>query len=961
MFGQQRPWYEQYEPVAPAQPQRIQGPAREPPPRYPDEAAVSQGRAAAAPYDARRAAADARRAEAEAVIAERNQQSRGMTSQQRLALEDRYEGLTGFDRQLGEVERLYRETLAGSRGGVLGFGSDRNAGGYLHNFLRPQNQTFNDASNQIIDQIATVYGITGGELNSLAELRARLGPYLPQSSDNDQTIDMKLRSLRAMLTEQRRTLGRQLGIEQDDPTGAIANGAAPPPQSGAGAGPGGPQSGGDDPNMLTVEVVGGRYPQNMRELQENMPEMVGEYEAARARNPSLTIEAFLRARRGEAAQGAGQVLPPEGRGNDPESLRQTAIENLRLSNTPLGAGLTLGGQALFGTQGANALQRGAIDAATFGLSDEIRAGFRGMGGEDFYGALDNERDIARFDEQNNFGARLFGQAITGAGLPFNPAASLGRQAMTGAGYGAAYGFGSGEGSNRLSSAAIGGTIGAGGGLLGGFLNRGTSNRRELLDAAQRQGVDITRLDAGGIGTRMAGGVVGRTFGNVPMVEGSRAATASAGAARDRIAGNMGTVLDDAGAGQAAQRGMRSFLDSSRTRGRQLEDRIGIPANREVSRTATIGALQELTTGFESNPRLREIFRDNRLDEYLGALQGTTRDVPTGLLDSAGRPITRGVQEGGTLSWQDLRAFRSRIGEVIEQPQVAGDDRSIASLRTLYGALSRDMEATAAAEGPRSLTAFRRYNQYWRGRESRRETIVSDILGPDFRGGAEQAFTRINQWAQQRGGNFANVARALRSMPEDEANAVRASLFGRMGQESAGRLDEAAGQTFNASTFATQWNNLSPRARSFLVPNGQHRRDLEDLVRVTTAMRGSNQYQNFSNTSLGTNAAVFASGLFVEPVTTLSLAVGSLAAGKFLASRAGAGWLARATRMRTPAAQSGHARSLRAVAARDPAIAQEALGLRQILLQAMNDNAPQAGRAAASPNERPDDPNQNRYR
>ena len=919
-----------FEDLIPGRRPRIRGPEREPAPLYPEQRALNQEQVRTERL---------RQRNIQSEIDRREQVASGqapLTAVQRERLQGRYNSLTGFERQLGEVERLYREGFQGERGSVLGMGGDRNVAGYLPNLARPINQTFDQASQQIIDQIAEVYGITGGELNSMAELRARLGPYLPASTDNDRTIDMKLRSLRGILGEQRQSLSRALGLEESQGTGAVA----PVATIGGEGRPIAPSAGSPSPNGSRGGI------ENIYFGSE------AEQQAQADADTRARGEVLIGYRTNPDGSRTPLYGPPAGRGGTLSTLRDNAMENIQMSNTPLGAGLALGGTALFGVEGANALLRGAIDVPTMGLSDEIRAGFRGVGGEDFNASLENERGIARYDENNNFGARLFGQAITGAGLPFNPAASIGRQAATGAGYGAAYGFGSGEGANRLPGAAIGATIGAGAGALGGAINRGANNRRELLDAAERQNIDITRLEAGGIGTRMAGGVIGRTFGNVPMVQGSRASAASAEAARDRIAANIGTVLDTAGAGQAAQRGMRRFLDNSRNRANQLEDRINIPANREASRTATIGALQELTSGFESNPRLRELLSDNRLEAYLGALQGTTRDVPTGILDQAGRPITRGVQDGGTLSWQDLRAFRSRIGEIIEQPSVAGDDTSKAALRRLYGALSTDMEATATSEGGRALTAFRRYNQYYRGRESRRETIVSDILGPDFRGGAEQAFDRINRWSQQTGGNFANVARALRSMPADDANAVRATIFGRMGQESSGRLDEAAGQTFNASTFATQWNNLSMRAKNFLVPDGQHRRDLNDLARVTTAMRQSNQYQNVSNTTLGTNAALFATGLFASPIKTVGLAALSLVGGKLLGSRAGAGWLARATRMRTPAAQRSHIGRLRAVALRDPAIAQEALGLQRTLTQAMNDNLPM--RAAASDPARRDD-------
>lgn len=136
-------------------------------------------------------------------------------------------------------------------------------------------------------------------------------------------------------------------------------------------------------------------------------------------------------------------------------------------------------------QTADAFMRGAADAITFGLSDEISAGMgalTGIGGDfgDYSGNLERQRARDRQDEQDYAGTRLTGQlagGITGGvGLAKNGVTLLrsgqtlpqmiGRGAAEGALYGAAGGFGAGEGglANRASSAATGAAVG---GVMGG--------------------------------------------------------------------------------------------------------------------------------------------------------------------------------------------------------------------------------------------------------------------------------------------------------------------------------------------------------------------------------------------------------------------------------------------------------------------------------------------------------------
>lgn len=130
--------------------------------------------------------------------------------------------------------------------------------------------------------------------------------------------------------------------------------------------------------------------------------------------------------------------------------------------------------------------RGAADALTFGLADEIAAAggaATGIGGTfgDYSGNLERQRaenKVRNTEDPISSTAGLLGGAALGSALIPGAGAEtlagrIGHGALSGAGQGAAYGFGSGEGGvgNRLENAAVGGAVG---GALGGALPAATS-------------------------------------------------------------------------------------------------------------------------------------------------------------------------------------------------------------------------------------------------------------------------------------------------------------------------------------------------------------------------------------------------------------------------------------------------------------------------------------------------------
>jgi hypothetical protein len=539
---------------------------------------------------------------------------------------------------------------------------------------------------------------------------------------------------------------------------------------------------------------------------------------------------------------------------------------------------------------------------------------------------------------------------------------------------------------------IGNAVGALGGGIAGYGAANSAFRRaagarvlnERAQAAEDLDIQQIAADVGGTGMRFASGVARTTLAGIPIAEGAEQASQSAGRAANRIAGRIGSATDDTAAGQAARRGVERFEKSSLERAENLYERIPIEPQADVTLDSTREALNNLTQGFKSNPQLSQLWANNprlkatlealtpkdvagparkdfmrisydltEMQKRYDAMRNSTNATPSqrsrlaDQIEELKRELQRAQRSserlpvGGSLSWEDMKRFRSIVGNIIGQPGVTRDGSDIAQLRRLYGSLSQDMEATARAQGPKAYDAWKRADRYWRGRSSRIESVFATLLGKDGLRSDEQVYKSINRWSQE-GGDFNRLARTIRSLPADEANIVRATLVQRMGLANKGQ-QAGDGTIFSPRKFATEWQGMDRRAKAVLFPNAKHREDLESLARVAEGMKGADEFRNWSGTAQGVNAFVQGSFALANLPVALAVAGAQFGAGKLLASPRFARIVAGSLEL--PPDKQGRVLSERlgTLAAQEPALAAD-IGRIDALLKAVNDNP--AGRLAA---------------
>ena len=612
------------------------------------------------------------------------------------------------------------------------------------------------------------------------------------------------------------------------------------------------------------------------------------------------------------------------------------------------------------------------NAPLLGASDEV-AGLAGgiyqtfAGGDPVKGYTD-----ARDAESLRMGQMDNKQGIAGSALEFVgslPAAAIGpagefgsvRQAVVSGAKSAApvsavMGFNEGRG---VGDSLRGGIAGAGlgavaGGATGGLAKwgldklaarggAGPSVAAQRYADAQDFGLDaIAPGDVGGMGSRVVERGLDVQPGAAGVMNANREKLGEQlTTAVGDVADSFGRATSQRGIGEAAQKGAKGYVSESEKVAKRLYDAIPIASDSKAVTGATVGRLKALTNKITSNPKLAAMIEDKRLAGFLDALTTKAKKVPTGLLDEAGSPITRKVVEGGGISWNDLKELRSRIGEEIGA-QMFGEKTLKSDLRSLYGALSQDMEATATAMGPDALKAFQKANTFYSQRAQRIEDVIAPLLGKDSDGTPEAAGALIQRISK--GGRSSTdlkmLAQIRRTLRPDEWGQVQNGMIRMLGQPA-----KSEGRAFSPDTFVRNFADMDQGAKNILFGKSELRGNLDKFVGVLEGIAKNNGTRNTSNTAMGLSGLIgYGTGGVPGLIAQTAMSYGG---AKLWTSPAFVRWmtgyskmLAAATRSGTvnASAHAGQMAALSRLAGAHPEIAPDARGLMQQLQQAFQGGA-----------------------
>lgn len=592
------------------------------------------------------------------------------------------------------------------------------------------------------------------------------------------------------------------------------------------------------------------------------------------------------------------------------------------------------------------------------------------------------------------------------------AATAGATAGGIAGFGYGEGLGGSVGGAALG-AGVGAGLGAGAGKLGDVMaarqaariQNGGAMPSATADAyaqAQKYGMDLSIGDVRGMGAKATERLLDVQPGGAEVMNAARTRlTGQMERAADNVASTFGPETSYRGMGEAAQAGVKNW----RGRFDALSEKLynAIPIKRETRATVdnTRAALRDMTDIFRSNPDMRAMMRNGRFSAFLDALtpgesaaskqaaveaaqakvvqaraaleavMGQRQlsglrmpDLPEGEILAARKTLASAeadyasaaqnaaapVKEGD-LSWEDLKHFRSIIGEQVGEAIITDGARK-SQLRGLYAALSRDMEATAQAQGPAAFRAFKRANDAFAEGQNKLERVWSSLLGPDGNRAPEAAAGFIQRIAKEGKGSadLRQLAELRQTLKPDEWGQVSNGLIRLMGQPA-----NSAGREFNPGTFMRVFDDMTPEAKNLLFggANKPLRQNLDEFSQVIGRIAANDSTRNTSKTAMGL-AGLTGFGLGGIP-GVLGQAVMSYGAAKLWTSPSFVRWATGYSKMLAGAAKNGAAikggafdsqmKALGRVASADSVIAADALGLQRQLIAAF-EQGPQ--RLAADP-------------
>lgn len=471
---------------------------------------------------------------------------------------------------------------------------------------------------------------------------------------------------------------------------------------------------------------------------------------------------------------------------------------------------------------------------------------------------------------------------------------------------------------------------------------------DLVQDFQRVKVDPT-LPA--IAQNRSVSTVAQTFRDTPLAggpvaRGAERSVEQTGKAAQTVASGYGEATTPVQAGRGVQRGAQEFVSGEKA-AVSADDTIRLPT-RATSLTQKADALYGRVGAMID--KTAPIALDNTVAalEGVGKRFGSNPEFGATLVDPKFASWAEKLKTSGTLTWDELKEFRSYIGRKIAQPMVVADIPR-ADLKNLYAGISKDLSKAALdLGGPAAQRAYARADKYWSAGMGRVERAISDVLKVD---NPEAAYQQIISAAQARGSraDIGKLYALRRSLSDEEWSDVASTVINQMGRKTPGASDPLSATNFSPVTFVTEYQKLSDEAKALLfrsTGNAELKKSLDSLVNVAAAQKNFERLANVSGTGREVLTGTALVGGWANLPATLA-ALGSVyGAGQLMMWPPFVRWLTATNSIKTPAAMAAHVARLSGLATKQPELA-AALGEFQAALERDRSDASASRATAAS--------------
>jgi hypothetical protein len=247
-----------------------------------------------------------------------------------------------------------------------------------------------------------------------------------------------------------------------------------------------------------------------------------------------------------------------------------------------------------------------------------------------------------------------------------------------------------------------------------------------------------------------------------------------------------------------------------------------------------------------------------------------------------------IDEAGNISYPRLKTFRSTVGAKMQSPTLLGEERG--ALKKVYGALSEDMkEAVTAQGGEKGLQAFNKANNNFIRATQRLEKQINPLIKADT---PEKVYNMALSGTKQGGSNIKPIMRGLNPTQQDF---VRGTVAKRMGAANPGQQD-AFGEVFSPDKFLTEWNKLSPEARTNIFTK-QQIESTNTLNKVISTIKDAGKAKQTSNNLPYMTYLGLGSILATSPAAAGGVVVGANITARMMTNPRFVKWLAQAPKVR----------------------------------------------------------------
>ena len=253
-------------------------------------------------------------------------------------------------------------------------------------------------------------------------------------------------------------------------------------------------------------------------------------------------------------------------------------------------------------------------------------------------------------------------------------------------------------------------------------------------------------------------------------------------------------------------------------------------------------------------------------------------------------VLEAVQRNEGLTFEGVKTLRTSIGEDMARG-ILPEGVSAGELKNIYGALSKDLEASAkAAGGEKASAALSRANNYYRLASERRESLAK-IVGSDGNAPAEAVLSRIEAMAGSTSrADISKLAQARKAIGSEDWNELASTIVSRLGRDVEGQ--------FTPQRFITAYGKLSDAGKNVLFRSGGKAElagHLDDIAKVSSRFKELQKFANPSGTARAGFGGLIGAGAFAEPITTLTTVLGGRAMATALAKPATAASIAKWSR------------------------------------------------------------------